>query len=348
MRKLVLFVAMGIAVQGGLVAGGCSDGPQPPIAKRDPIKTGSLSMQLQTVSDSGKVYRLRQAVFPVGPSGGVIFGTGASSGTAGFAGAPAIDAGVSAGGVAVGSGGSVFGTGGIVGSTGGSVSGSPMVVLTSEDDPNKAVLEAFLNPGSYQIQLLDGWFVEQVDELLGTATPVAADLLSSSIQFFDIQSDVETFVKFDFEVDGRRVTFGPPGRLIVGIGVQERNGNAFCGNGVIDPGESCDGNDLGFQTCASVTLGSLPNGFLFCSPFCSFDLTFCSASDGGFGGSGGTFGGDAAAGAAGIGGFGGTFGDAGLGGFSGSGGKAVGSGGAIAIDAGASAGSAGQGGGRGR
>jgi hypothetical protein len=103
--------------------------------------------------------------------------------------------------------------------------GSNTITLSSETDPTKSVLESFLNPGSYQIQLMDGWFVEQVDELLGSATFVPATLLSSSFQFFDIQSDQETFVKFDFEVDGQRVGFGPPGRLIVGIGVHERGGN---------------------------------------------------------------------------------------------------------------------------
>lgn len=315
MRRIFLYVAMGVAVEGSLLAGGCSDGPQKSVTDKDPIVRGTISMQLQTVSDSGKVYRLRQAVFPVDPQGGTIFGGGVAIP------APAIDAGVSAGGFfgtggafsaggASGAGG--FATGGAFPVTGGSGGGSHTLVLNSEDDPTKTVLEAFLNPGSYQVQLLDGWFVEQVDELLGTATPVSADLLSSPIQFFDIQSDTETFVKYDFEVDGRRVTFGPPGRLIVGIGVHERSG--ACGNGVIDPGEACDGFDLNFETCASVTMGAFPNGTLLCSQACTFDTTFCfagsDAGPGGAGGVGGMFGGDAAAGA---GGFGGTF-DGGAGG----------------------------------
>jgi len=315
MRRIVVYVAMGVAVEGSVLAGGCSDGPRPSVGDKDPIVRGTIGMELQTVSDSGKVYRLRQAVFPVDPQGSVVFGGG------GFPIAlPPIDAGVSAGGF-FGAGGAVaaggIGTGGSSAggafpATGGTVGGSHTLVLSSEDDPTKTVLEAFVNPGSYQVQLLDGWFVEQVDELLGTATPVSADLLSSSIQFFDIQSDNETFVKFDFDVDGRRVTFGPPGRLIVGIGVHERNGG--CGNGVIDPGEACDGADLGFESCASVTMGAFPGGTLLCSSFCTFDTSFCFANgDAGVGGFGGTFGGDAAAGAAGASGFGGTF-DGGAGG----------------------------------
>jgi hypothetical protein len=271
MRKLVLVVTMGIAIQGGFLAGGCADAPPKPVTGEDPIVSGTLRMQLQTTSDSGKVYRLRNAMLPVdAPTG---------------------------------------------------------VTLNSETDPTKSVLEAFLNPGFHQIQLQDGWFIEQVDDLLGSSAFVDATLLSSSFQFFEIRSNEETFVKFDFEVDGQRVSFGPPGRLIVGIDVHERNGSAVCGNGVREQDESCDGGDFGFETCASVTLGALPNGFLLCSPFCSFDITFCSSGgvDGGVGGFGGQFDG----GAAGFGGFGGSF-EGGVGGFGGgSGGKAVGGAGGI-------------------
>jgi hypothetical protein len=88
------------------------------------------------------------------------------------------------------------------------------------------VLEAFLAPSSYTAVLNDGWFVEQVDNLNGTAFAVQAFLESPQVQFFDIQSDQETFVRYDFQVDGRRVSFGPPGRLIVGFNVREREGGA--------------------------------------------------------------------------------------------------------------------------
>jgi hypothetical protein len=104
--------------------------------------------------------------------------------------------------------------------------GGSGLTLRSEDDPTRAVLETFLNPGTFGIELQNGWFVEQVDELLGGAFPVEATLLSSAFQVFTIQSEQETFVKFDFEVDGQRVGFGPPGRVIVGIGVHERESGA--------------------------------------------------------------------------------------------------------------------------
>ena len=48
----------------------------------------------------------------------------------------------------------------------------------------------------------------------------------------------------------------------------------LCGNGVIDPGEDCDGADLGGQTCQSQGFGS---GTLACGPGCSFDTSGCVA-----------------------------------------------------------------------
>ena len=94
--------------------------------------------------------------------------------------------------------------------------------LSGDDDPSSPVVSTFLPPGSYQINLRDGWFVEKVDKLLGTAVRVPAQLLSSSFQFFDIQSNGETSVRYAFLVDGNSVTFGPPGRVDVGIGIIEQ------------------------------------------------------------------------------------------------------------------------------
>jgi hypothetical protein len=309
MKKLVSFLAMGIALQYsfGTVVGCSSDAPSRPRAP-SVGQRGTLSMALQTVSESGKVYRLRNATFfvstgfffddtssssldtpgPIGPSDGSGgstavfpdggfpfggFGTGASSGSAGFP-----------------FGGK--GSAGFAGSPGSAgFAGSPgfpqQIFLSSEEDPTAPVIERFLSPGSYDIQLFDGWFVEQVDSLLGTSSPVPATLLSSSFQFFDIQSDQETFLKFDFEVDGRRVTFGPPGRVIIGIGIHENQGNAFCGNGIAEGGEDCDGFDQRGATCASATMGARPFGTLFCTKDCFFDTTFCQSGGGFDGGTGG-------------------------------------------------------------
>lgn len=331
MKKIVSYVAMGLAFGCAVDLGGCSDdGAQK--APAAVAQTGTLKMNLETVSASGKIYRLRNAFFEVSPSfffeangkvgnagkagaatafpdGGPISaggspgfpvtdsGVAGTTGTGGFGGFPIQDGGVIIGGFpgfggAFPAGGTTSGTGGFAG--GGTGSGT--VELSSENNPDDPVIETFLSPSSYTIQLFDGWFMEQVDNLLGTATPVQASLLSDSFQFFDIQSNQETFVQYQFLVNGERVGFGPPGRLIVGIGVTETNGT--CGNGVIDPGEVCDGSNLGNETCASETMGSEPFGTLFCNPDCSsVDTTFCFGQ-GTVDGGGGTFGG---------GGFGGGF-----------------------------------------
>jgi hypothetical protein len=300
MKKLVSFLAMGIALQysfGSVI--GCSSDPSPRKATTPIGKRGTLSMALQTVSDSGKVYRLRNATFFV--STGFFF-PGAFDKGSGISQSPIQNADGGPIG-SVGAGGSIgvfpdagfggFGDGGFFpggGSAGfpagGSVGFPNQIILSSEEDPTEPVIERFLSPGSYNIQLFDGWFVEQVDNLLHTSSPVPATLLSSNFQFFDIESDKETFVKFNFEVDGRRVTFGPPGRAIIGIGIHETQGE-FCGNGVAEGSEDCDGKDMRGATCASVTMGARPNGTLFCNFDCLFDTTFCQGGGGFDGGTGG-------------------------------------------------------------
>lgn len=46
-----------------------------------------------------------------------------------------------------------------------------------------------------------------------------------------------------------------------------------CPNGILDPGEDCDGAHLGGSTCQSLGLG---DGSLACLPSCRFDVTGCS------------------------------------------------------------------------
>ena len=51
-----------------------------------------------------------------------------------------------------------------------------------------------------------------------------------------------------------------------------------CGDGVIEPGEDCDGVALGGATCASVTMGSQSNGSLKCLATCMFDRSGCQGA----------------------------------------------------------------------
>jgi len=47
----------------------------------------------------------------------------------------------------------------------------------------------------------------------------------------------------------------------------------LCGNGIVDPGEACDGADLGGATC--VSLGFAGGGTLACTGACAYDTTGC-------------------------------------------------------------------------
>ena len=233
MRKVISYLAVGLALEYAFTVVGCS--ADKPESTEEVGDRGTLRMELQATSASGKVYRLRQATFFVQ-----------------------------------------------------SFSGSS-TFLNTEEDPTRPVIETFLQPDLYQIQLFDGWFIEQVDLLLNASAPVDAFLLTGPFQVVEIQSNVETFVKFEFEVNGERVVFGPPGRLIVGIEVHENQGTGFCGDGIIGAGEQCDSFNLGGETCASATMNARPFGELFCTFFCAFDTSQCFG-DGQVDGGGGTAG----------------------------------------------------------
>jgi cysteine-rich repeat protein len=67
----------------------------------------------------------------------------------------------------------------------------------------------------------------------------------------------------------------PAGTTCQGTGVCDDNGNCIletCGNGVIEPGEQCDGLDLNGETC--VTQG-FAGGTLACDGNCQFDVSAC-------------------------------------------------------------------------
>src|ERR1044071_1534268 len=101
MRNPIVRLTACAVLLSAILPSGCSqDDPKSAVAPQ--TETGSLKMKLETTSDSGKVYRLRQAVLQVFPV-----------------------------------------------STGGN-----LITLRSEDDPTRAVLESFLAPGSYDMQLL--------------------------------------------------------------------------------------------------------------------------------------------------------------------------------------------------
>lgn len=65
--------------------------------------------------------------------------------------------------------------------------------------------------------------------------------------------------------------------------------NGTCGNNIIEPGEQCEGTDLGGMSCSSFNFN---RGTLSCSPLCTFDISQCGTyvppvGGGGGGGGGG-------------------------------------------------------------
>lgn len=170
MNKLLRRGALGMALSVGLLAASCND--EKDRVSEDKPALGKVRMNLeQRAVGSGRVYRLRQAVFDVD----------------GFSVGPV------------------------------------QKQLRGDDNPSSPVVESFLPPGSYQINLRDGWFVEQVDALLGQTVVVDAQLLGSAFKTFSIESNRDTMVTYSFLVNGNRITFGDPGRVIVGVDVIEGN-----------------------------------------------------------------------------------------------------------------------------
>lgn len=78
---------------------------------------------------------------------------------------------------------------------------------------------------------------------------------------------------------------GPPGSTgqpTTGPVNPTGGGNGMCGDGMVAPGEQCDGAMLQGFDCGSLGLGS---GTLACDPMtCTFDTSMCSGGGGGTGG----------------------------------------------------------------
>ena len=58
----------------------------------------------------------------------------------------------------------------------------------------------------------------------------------------------------------------------------DSDSSSVCGNGILEKGEECDGEDFGGATCATIDPNK-PFGQLGCSNHCKISTTFCAASD---------------------------------------------------------------------
>lgn len=98
------------------------------------------------------------------------------------------------------------------------ITGPTNVSLSSETDPNAAILAATLSTGGYSINLESGWSLEKVTPM--GAQTVNASLVSANPTSFMIGSGATASVVFQFSTDGTIVQIGT-GRVEVSISVTE-------------------------------------------------------------------------------------------------------------------------------
>jgi hypothetical protein len=84
--------------------------------------------------------------------------------------------------------------------------GAPLVYQT-EDDPTRTVISDELDTGAYALNLEPGWRLERV-AADGSATTVAATMLSANPQLFSIAADATTRVALRFRAEGGDVELG--------------------------------------------------------------------------------------------------------------------------------------------
>jgi hypothetical protein len=73
--------------------------------------------------------------------------------------------------------------------------------------------------------------------------------------------------------------------------VRREPGSGYCGDGVRNGDEACDGSDFDNETCRTVTLASSSGGYLRCTSRCMIDITGCTyANTGGYAGTAGMIG----------------------------------------------------------
>jgi hypothetical protein len=151
-------------------------------------------------------------------------------------------------------------------------SGTPVVTLDSESDPDAEAVSATLTQGAYSVRLQDGWELDSI-AADGTETPVQAALISHNPQTFEIRPSTDTDLTFTFTTGDGTVVIGE-GSVNISVDVASNEGLASCDVMNIyscPSGQTCLLADASGRTfCA--TAGSLPVG----SP-CSADQCVAGA-----------------------------------------------------------------------
>jgi hypothetical protein len=97
--------------------------------------------------------------------------------------------------------------------------GPSSLLLSTEEDPDKTVLEARVAPGSYYVELLDNWQIEKLS-IDGTYEPVDAVLISASTHYVWVYGDSTRWIKFRFGVGGEAIDF-IGGNIRIGVEIEE-------------------------------------------------------------------------------------------------------------------------------
>jgi len=126
-----------------------------------------------------------------------------------------------------------------------------VATLDSESDPDASSLSLDLQPGSYQINLRDGWRLEQLGDAGAAATSAA--LLTQNPLAFDVANASVTELVYSFTTNQGLVTFG---RGSVSVSVQVTPVEALASCSILDTsscpsGQTCLlANDGGRTFCA--------------------------------------------------------------------------------------------------
>jgi hypothetical protein len=89
-------------------------------------------------------------------------------------------------------------------------------LVSSETDPDSPSILLSLERGYYYVNLSPGWHVERVAED-GSATPVEAQLLSSSYTYISIQPHNTTWVSYSFGIGSRKIWFNGEAKIEINI-----------------------------------------------------------------------------------------------------------------------------------
>jgi hypothetical protein len=120
------------------------------------------------------------------------------------------------------------------------------------------------------------------DPGLTASASASASATDASSDEGTIEDDDETAASGQSATSGQEESGEPPPASSSGMELTtgpETTGEAGCGDGMVVPGEQCDGADLQGFDCASLGLGG---GTLACDPVtCSFDTSMCMSTSSG-------------------------------------------------------------------